>query len=33
MQNDSDMSDYQLGALCRCQAVSRMMKTDLVCVA
>jgi len=32
MQNDSGMSDYPLLALCRCQAVSRMMKTDVVCV-
>jgi len=32
MQNDSGMSDYPLLALCRCQAVSRIMKTDVVCV-
>ena len=32
MQDDSGMSDYSLLASCRCQAVSRMMKTDVVCV-
>ncbi|MGB2861995.1 MAG: hypothetical protein WBC05_01600 [Sedimentisphaerales bacterium] len=31
MQHDSGMSDYPLLASCRCQAVSRMMKTDVVC--
>lgn len=32
MQDNSGMSDYPLLISCRCQAVSRMMKTDVVCV-
>ena len=32
MQGDSGMSDYPLLASCCCQAVRRMMKTDVVCV-
>jgi hypothetical protein len=30
MQDDNGMSDHLLLALCRCQAVSRMMKTDVL---
>lgn len=32
MQDDSGMSDCPFLASCRCQAVRRMMKTDVVCV-
>lgn len=33
MQDDSGMSEYPLLTSCRRHAVSRMMKTDVVCGA
>jgi hypothetical protein len=32
MQDGSGMSGYLLLASCRCQAVSRVMQTDVVCI-
>jgi hypothetical protein len=32
MQDGSGMSGYPLLASCRCQAVSRVMQTEVVCV-